>query len=38
MLEDVRAGYVTVERARDDYGVVIAADGRIDEKATAALR
>ena len=32
--EDVLAGHVSVERARDGYGVVFASDGRIDEEAT----
>ena len=35
---DVADGYVSTERARADYGVVIAADGAVDEAATAALR
>ena len=36
---DVRAGYVTFEEARADYGVVLAADGRsVDEGATHVAR
>ncbi|HEX4508088.1 MAG TPA: hydantoinase B/oxoprolinase family protein [Alphaproteobacteria bacterium] len=35
---DVRAGLVTVEGARQSYGVAIASDGTIDRSATAALR
>ena len=35
---DVADEYITVERARADYGVVIAVDGSVDEPATAALR
>jgi N-methylhydantoinase B len=35
---DVRAGLVTVEAARDQYGVVVSARGDIDESATTALR
>jgi N-methylhydantoinase B len=34
---DVRRGYVSVEKAREDYGVVIAS-GAVDAAATAALR
>ena len=37
VLEDVLGGYVGVDAARDNYGVVI-ADGAIDRQATAALR
>jgi aryl-alcohol dehydrogenase-like predicted oxidoreductase len=37
VLEDVLEGYVSAEAARDIYRVVI-ADGRVDEKATAAAR
>ncbi len=32
--EDVVAGYVSPARARDGYGVVLAADGRMDREAT----
>ena len=35
--QDVRCGYVSVEQARADYGVVIAA-GEVDHEATRALR
>jgi N-methylhydantoinase B len=35
---DVRRGLVSAERARIDYGVVIAADMGVDEAATAKLR
>lgn len=35
---DVARGYVSRDAARDDYGVVIDADGAIDEAATAAER
>ena len=39
VLEDVREGYVSPERARNDYGVVIdVAAMAVDEAATAALR
>jgi N-methylhydantoinase B len=44
VLEDVKDGYVSVEGARRDYGVVVVAEGlcyddwRIDAEATAALR
>jgi N-methylhydantoinase B len=37
VLEDVLGGYVGVDAARDNYGVVI-ADGAIDRQATTALR
>lgn len=36
--EDVRNGLVSVERARRDYGVALAADGSVDSAATAHLR
>lgn len=35
---DVAAGYVSPERARSDYGVVLGATGEADAGATAALR
>ena len=35
---DVADGYISAERARSDYGVVVAADGGVDEAATATLR
>ena len=37
VLRDVRAGFVNVDEARDDYGVVI-MQGSVDETATEALR
>lgn len=36
--EDVAEGWITPERARDVYGVVIDAQGAVDAAATAALR
>jgi N-methylhydantoinase B len=36
--EDVGAGYVSLERASIDYGVVVNDDGRVDAAATADLR
>jgi N-methylhydantoinase B len=41
VLEDVRGGYVSLESAARDYGVIIHQDGRrftLDSAATAALR
>jgi N-methylhydantoinase B len=38
VLRDIRLGHVTPEAARRDYGVALAADGSLDEAATAALR
>jgi N-methylhydantoinase B len=41
VLADVRAGYVSLEAARRDYGVIIHQEGRhfrIDSAATAELR
>ncbi len=39
VLDDVRGGFVSSERASDDYGVALAADGRgIDRAETARLR
>jgi N-methylhydantoinase B len=35
---DVEFGVVSVERARDGYGVVLCADESVDDNATAALR
>jgi N-methylhydantoinase B len=35
---DVRAGYVSRERAERDYGVVLGVDGSVDEAATARAR
>lgn len=36
--EDVRAGYVSAERAPIDYGVVLDEDGSVDDSSTAARR
>jgi N-methylhydantoinase B len=36
--QDVLNGYVSLEGARRDYGVVMTADGRVDHAATRALR
>src|SRR5581483_1581059 len=38
VLEDVASGFVSVARARADYGVVLGTDGGVDEAATRALR
>ena len=39
VLEEVRSEYISAAQARDDYGVVLAADGsHVDDKATTALR
>jgi N-methylhydantoinase B len=35
---DVHEGYVTAKSALDDYGVVLKADGTVDQAATKALR
>ena len=35
---DVREGFVSAERARDGYGVVLDAAGEVDEETTAAAR
>jgi N-methylhydantoinase B len=35
---DVRGGYVSAERAREGYGVLLTADGSVDPVATAAQR
>ena len=35
---DVREGFVSAERAREGYGVVLDAAGEVDEEATAAAR
>ncbi|MFB9950762.1 hydantoinase B/oxoprolinase family protein [Rhizobium puerariae] len=35
---DVALGYVSPEAARNDYGVVVSADGKLDADVTAALR
>jgi N-methylhydantoinase B len=36
--EDVAAGHVSADRARDGYGVVFAPDGRVDNEGTKRLR
>ena len=36
--DDVRTGFVSPEAARRDYGVVVAADGKVDRDPTASLR
>jgi N-methylhydantoinase B len=36
--EDVRNGVVTVESARERYGVVLDDDGRVDKAGTEARR
>jgi N-methylhydantoinase B len=36
--DDVRQGYVSVDRARDTYAVALRVDGTVDEVATAQLR
>ena len=36
--EDVRNGLVSVELARESYGVALASDGSVDQQATTALR
>ena len=38
VLKDVAEGWITCERARDVYGVIIDADGAVDAEATAARR
>ena len=38
VVEDVRDGYVTIERARTDYGVVVTSSLELDAAATAQLR
>jgi hypothetical protein len=39
VLTDVLEGYVSARSAREDYGVVLTADGRdVDMEATTALR
>lgn len=38
VIEDVRNDYITPDIARKAYGVVLAADGALDEAATAKLR
>lgn len=34
VLQDVQAGFITVERAEADYGVVISPENRVDDAAT----
>ena len=36
--KDVLLGFVSLEAARDDYSVVVKADGTVDQEATATLR
>jgi N-methylhydantoinase B len=38
VLADVREGYVSARSAREDYGVVLTAEGEVDDAATSALR
>lgn len=38
VVEDVRDGYISIEGAERDYGVVIGEDGLVDEAATLKLR
>ena len=39
VLAEVRAEYISAEAAREDYGVIIAADGKsVDAQSTAQLR
>ena len=38
MVDDVRRGYVSVEGARNDYGVVLDESGAVDDEATQARR
>lgn len=35
---DIAEGYVSIEAAERDYGVVLAKDGSLDEEATTARR
>jgi N-methylhydantoinase B len=35
---DVREGFISAEKARRDYRVVVAADGKLDAEATTRLR
>jgi len=37
VMQDIRDGFVSVDAARSDYGVVV-SDGVLDDAATAALR
>jgi N-methylhydantoinase B len=36
--DDIIDGLISAEMAKDDYGIVLAADGTIDQSATARLR
>lgn len=36
--EDVRGGYITADQAREEYGVIISANGVLNEEATKARR
>jgi N-methylhydantoinase B len=38
VLADVANGFISVERARLDYGVAVRADGAVDDETTNALR
>ncbi len=38
VLRDVENGWVSVERARESYGVVLSDDGTVDQKGTEVLR
>ena len=38
VLHDVRERYVSLERAREVYGVIVTPDGRVDPGATALRR
>ena len=38
VLEDVLDGYISVERAKDDYGVIITPSLELDSAATAEIR
>jgi N-methylhydantoinase B len=38
VLADVRDGYVSIDSAREDYGVVVTEDLEIDREETEALR
>ncbi len=38
VVDDLLDGYITLEGARRDYGVVIDGAGAVDEPATVALR
>jgi len=38
VVADVQAGLVTLDGARQSYGVAIGPDGAVDRSATAALR